>query len=75
MGRKARGGPGTIYLLAGLLTWPVVTAVIYWGDRFTSDMSSLGQPGPSISLLAAGGYSLLVSALIMIAGWAQASRR
>lgn len=72
---KARGGPGRIYLLAGILTWPVVTAVIYWGDRFTSDISSFGQPGASINLWAAGGYSLLVSILILVAGWVQSSTK
>ncbi len=72
---KARRGAAAVYILAGLLTWPVVTLVIYWGDRFTSTLPGLGQIGTPISFRAAGGYSLLVSALILVAGWLQSGSR
>ncbi|MCB8880655.1 hypothetical protein ACELLULO517_10460 [Acidisoma cellulosilytica] len=72
---QMRGGPGKIYILAGVLTWPLASLVIYWGDRFTSSISSLGQPETSISLWAAGGYSLLISALILVAGWLQSGSK
>jgi hypothetical protein len=73
---KARSGPGLIYILAGMLTWPLATMVLYWGDRFTSAISSLGQTGTAtaISVWAACGYSFLISMLIMAAGWVQSAR-
>jgi hypothetical protein len=72
---KARRGPGMLYILAGVLTWPLTTLVIYWGDRFTSNLPGLGQPETAISLWAASGYALLISVLILIAGWAQSGAR
>ena len=61
------------YLLAGVITWPVVTAVIYWADRLATNVSGLGQAGAAIGFWAASGCALLVSALIVIAGWLQSS--
>jgi len=72
---KARGSTVALYFLAGIMTWPVVTAVIYWGDRLTSNLTSLGPAETGISFWAAGGYSLLLSALIMVAGWLQSARK
>ena len=58
------------YLLAGIVTWPVVTAAIYWADRIT-----IGPPesGAGIGVWASGGCALAVSALIVLAGWLQSS--
>ena len=58
------------YLLAGIITWPVVTAALYWADRITIGPP---EPGAGIGVWTAGGCALVVSALIMGAGWLQSS--
>ncbi len=71
---KTRRGAAVIYVVAALLTWPAVTLVIYWGDRLTNALPGLAQAGTPISFWAAGGCALLVSALILVAGWLQSSK-
>lgn len=75
MWAKLRGSATALYVLAGVLTWPVVTAVIYWGDRLTTNLPGLGEQEPTISLWAAGACAFVVSALIIIAGWLQSSHQ
>lgn len=76
---RTRSSSTALYILAGVLTWPVVTLLIYWGDRFangmTGGMNGPGAPQAGISFWAAGGYSLVLSLLILIAGWLQSSHR
>jgi hypothetical protein len=72
---RMRGGPGLAYGLAGLITWPLATLVIYWGDRFTGAMPGLDQATASISLRASASFALLISALILVAGWVQSTRK
>jgi hypothetical protein len=38
------------YVLAGIISWPVVTAVIYWADRLTAGEPGSGQAGAGIGL-------------------------
>ena len=64
-----------LYLVAGVLTWPVVTLMLYWGDRFTNAMPGVAEGSDAIGFWAAGGYALLVSVLILLAGWLQSTFR
>ena len=68
-----RRSAGAAYLAVGVVSWPVVTALIYWADRLATGLSGLGEAGPTIGLWAASGCALLVSALIVVAGWLQSS--
>jgi hypothetical protein len=74
MWANLRGSPAAVYIAVGVVTWPVVTAVIYWADRL-ANLSGLGEAGPSIGFWAACGGAFLISALIVIAGWLQSSHR
>lgn len=72
---RLRGNTLGLYLLAGVLTWPAVTLVLYWGDRLTNALPGLGSTGPAIGFWAAGGYALIVSVVILVAGWVQSTLR
>jgi len=72
---KARSNAAALYILAGIITWPVVTAVIYWGDRLATSPPGLAQGEEGIGFWAAGGFALVVSLLIMIAGWLQSGHK
>ncbi len=74
MWAKLRGSPAAVYILAGVVTWPVVTAIIYWMDRLLTALpGGLGQGGAAIGFWTASGCALVVSALIVVAGWLQSS--
>lgn len=79
MGKTSRAGLRnrtlTIYLIAGVLTWVLVTLMLYWGDRFTISVGNSAPTGSFIGFWAAGGYALLVSAIILVAGWLQSTFR
>ncbi|WP_419758877.1 hypothetical protein [Acidisoma sp.] len=75
MPAKPRGQVTTAYVVVGVVAWPVVTALIYWADRLATGLSGLGPTGASIGFWAASGCALIVSALIVIAGWLQSSHR
>ena len=70
---RARRHVAGAYLAVGVVAWPVVTALIYWADRLATGLSGLGPAGASIGFWAASGCALVVSALIVIAGWLQSS--
>jgi hypothetical protein len=73
MWARLRRSAVAAYVLAGIISWPVVTAVIYWADRLTAGEPGSGQAGAGIGLWPACGCALVVSALIVIAGWLQSS--
>ena len=72
---RARGNAAVLYILAAVVTWPAVTAVIYWGDRLTDDLPGMSPGGSGISFWAAGGFALVISLVIMVAGWLQSSHK
>ena len=73
MRAKPRRNVAAAYIAVGVVAWPVVTALIYWADRLATSLSGLGPPGASIGFWAASGCALVVSAIIVIAGWLQSS--
>ena len=70
---KLRRSAIAAYVLAGVITWPVATAAIYWADRLATGQPGLGQAGPAIGFWPASGCAFIVSALIVIVGWLQSS--
>jgi hypothetical protein len=70
---KLPRGAARAYILAGIVTWPVATAVIWGVGRLMVDLPGLGQAGDGIGFWPASGCALVVSLLIVIAGWLQSS--
>lgn len=73
MWARLHGNPAAAYPLAGIITWPLVTAVIYGVGRLTTALPGLGLGGATIGFWTASGCALFVSALIVAAGWLQSS--
>jgi hypothetical protein len=71
---KEGRGTHLLYLLAGLLSWPVIAAAIYWADRFSNALSTTGPAQSGIGFWAATAWALPIAALIILSGWLQRSR-
>lgn len=63
-----------IYLAAGLITWPIAAAALYWGVPLANCIATIGPPQPGIGAWTAILYALPLAVIIIVTGWLQRSR-